>query len=261
MHAFLTGASSGIGEGMAEVFAEAGWDLTLVARREAELERVAGGLRGGGRAEIRVADVTELDALDGHLEAAEAALGPIDVLVNNAGIQIVAPTAGVAPERGERLLTVNLRAPFRLTHAALQRMIPRGRGTIVDIASLSALAPTPGMFHYSASKAALAAASESLRAELAPHGIHVVTVYPGPIETPMAERAIGAYDEDPTKLLPVGDRRRLAQLVRAAIERRRPRVIYPRLYALTRMFPGITRAVMDRFSPLPKALPEGDGRG
>lgn len=251
MHVFLTGASSGIGEGMAEVFAEAGWDLTLLARRESELRRVASSLPSSVRSFVRVADVSELDALDSHLDAAEAELGPIDVLVNNAGVQIVAPTASVEPERGEQLLTVNLLAPFRLTHAALGRMIPRGRGTIVDIASLAALAPTPGMYHYSASKAALAAASESLRAEVKPHGIHVVTVYPGPVETPMAERAVQAYASDPTRGLPVGDSRTLATLIRKAIERRRPRVIYPRFYGLTRSFPALTRLAMDRFTPTP----------
>lgn len=255
MHVLLTGASSGIGEGMAKVFAEAGYDLTLVARREAELARVATSLPSGVRAEVRPRDVTQLDALDALVEEAEAALGPIDVLVNNAGVQIVAPTESVDPARGEQLFTVNVFAPFRLTHAALRRMIPRRKGTIVDVASLSALAPTPGMFHYSASKSALAAASESLRAEVKAHGVHVVTVYPGPITTPMAENAIAAYAEDPTRGLPIGDTRTLARRVLAAVEKKRARVIYPRSYGVARMFPGITRVVMDRFSPLPKALP------
>lgn len=257
MHVLLTGASSGIGEGMARVFAEAGYDLTLVARREAELARVAGSLPDGVRTVVRPHDVARLEELDGLVEEAEAGLGPIDVLVNNAGVQIVAPTESVDPARGEQLFTVNVLAPFRLTHAALRRMIPRKRGAIVDIASLSALAPTPGMFHYSASKAALAAASESLRAEAKAHGVHVVTVYPGPITTPMAESAIAAYPKDPTRGLPVGDTRTLARLVLAAVEKKRARVIYPRSYGVARMFPGITRVVMDRFSPRPKALPSG----
>ncbi|MBX3274958.1 MAG: SDR family NAD(P)-dependent oxidoreductase [Sandaracinaceae bacterium] len=259
MHVLLTGASSGIGEGMARVFAEAGWDLTLVARRRAELERVAASIEGRVRVNVVAADVAALDALDALVGAAEAELGPIDVLVNNAGVQIVAPTASVDPADGERLVTVNLLAPFRLTHAALARMIPRGRGTIVDISSLSALAPTPGMYHYSASKAALAAASESLRAEVRPRGVHVVTVYPGPIETPMARRAIDAYPEDPTRGLPVGDARTLAVRIRRAIERRHDRVIYPRAYGIARMFPGTTRWVMDHFSPTPRALPPAAG--
>lgn len=256
MHALVTGASSGIGEGIARVFARAGYELTLVARRKAELERIAKEI--GGRSHVIAADVAKLDGLAGVIAEAEDALGPIDVLINNAGLQIVAPTMDVSPEDGERLITVNVLAPFRLTHAALARMIPRGTGTIVDVSSMSAIAPTPGMFHYSASKAALAAASESLRAEVKPHGIHVVTVYPGPVTTPMAQKAIESYAKDPTGPLPVGDVTTLGKLILRAVQKRRARVIYPRAYAVARHFPGITRMVMDTMSPRPKALPKGE---
>jgi short-subunit dehydrogenase len=255
MHALVTGASSGIGEGLVRALARAGYDVTLVARREAELARVAASLPSSAKHHVLAADVSELERLDALIARAEDALGPLDVLVNNAGLQIVAPTLEVDPSEAERLLTVNVLAPFRLTRAALARMIPRARGTIVDVSSMSALAPTPGMYHYSASKAAIAAASECLRAEVRKHGVHVVTVYPGPIETPMASAAVDRYPSDPTAALPVGDVDTLAALVLAAIRKKRARVIYPRPYALARMFPGITRIVMDRFSPMPKALP------
>lgn len=255
MHALVTGASSGIGEALVRAFGHAGYDVTLVARREAELARVAASLPAPVRHRVITADVTELDRLEAIVAEAEDALGPIDVLVNNAGLQIVGPTIDVDPKDGERLFTVNVLAPFRLTRAALARMIPRGTGTIVDVSSMAALAPTPGMFHYSASKAAIAAASECLRAEVRGHGLHVVTVYPGPIETAMANAAIERYPSDPTSGLPVGDVDTLAKRILAAIRRRRARVIYPSPYALARMFPGITRIVMDRFSPTPKALP------
>ncbi len=253
MHALVTGASSGIGEAIAKRLATAGYDLTLVARREAQLQRVAGELPGGVRSNPLTADVTELEQLAALIERAEAELGPIDVLVNNAGVQIVSLTHEVEPDEAERLLAVNVLAPFRLTRAVLPGMLQRGRGTIVDIASLAALAPTLGMYHYSASKAALAAASEALRAEVAPAGIHVVTVYPGPVHTAMANAAVEHYAKDPTRGLPVGTTEALSSLILRAIERRRARVIYPRLYGLTRMFPGITRWVMDRFSPRPQS--------
>ncbi|MCX4247780.1 SDR family NAD(P)-dependent oxidoreductase [Paraliomyxa miuraensis] len=254
MHAFVTGASAGIGEALAKRLASAGYDLTLVARRQAELARVAEQLPAGAKVRTLVADVTDLPSLPGLVRRAENELGPVDVLVNNAGVQIVALTHEVEPEQGERLLAVNVLAPFRLTHAVLPGMLERGRGTIVDIASLAALAPTLGMYHYSASKAALAAASEALRAEVAPRGVHVVTVYPGPVHTEMAAAAVSRYAEDPTGILPVGNTRTLAKLVVRAIERRKARVIYPRAYVLARLFPGITRWVMDRMSPRPKSL-------
>src|SRR5688572_8462686 len=97
MHAFVTGASSGIGEAVARAFAAAGYDVTLVARRKAELERIAGELPGGARSLALPADVAELESLGGLIDRAEHELGPIDVLVNNAGVQIVAPTIGVDP--------------------------------------------------------------------------------------------------------------------------------------------------------------------
>jgi short-subunit dehydrogenase len=253
MHALITGASAGIGEGIARAFAAAGYDLTLVARRANELDRVASELNGV-KCRAVAADLSALDTLDALIGEAEKQLGELDVLVNNAGMQIVAHTPEVSPEAGEKLLTLNVLAPFRLTHAALRRMIPRGRGTIVDIASLAALAPTPGMFHYSASKAALAAASESLRAEIAPYGLHVVTVYPGPVETQMAQAAVARYAKDPTRGMPTGNTTELAQLILRAVKRRKARVIYPRSYALARSFPGITRKVVDRFSPKPTPL-------
>jgi short-subunit dehydrogenase len=258
MHVFVTGASSGIGEGVVRVFADAGYDVTMVARRKSELERIASDLPSSVKHQILVADVTKLDGLDDLIVRAEEGLGAIDVLVNNAGVQIVAPTVEVTPEDGERLMTVNVLAPFRLTRTALRRMIARGRGTIVDIASMAALAPTPSMFHYSASKAALAAASECLRAEVREQGIHVVTVYPGPVDTKMARDAVARYSKDPTFGMPTGDTITLGKLILKAVRKKRDRIIYPKPYALARMFPALTRVVMDRFSPKPKALPSGD---
>lgn len=254
MHALVTGASAGIGEAIARRLAGAGYDLTLVARRESELQRVAASLPGGVESKCVVADVSAVEELGALISKAENALGPVDVLVNNAGVQIVAPTHEVPPDAGESLLAINVFAPFRLTLAVLPGMLERGRGTIVDIASVAALAPTLGMYHYSASKAALAAASEALRAEVAPQGVHVVTVYPGPVDTDMANAANARYASDPAKGLPTGSPDGLARLVVRAIEGRKDRVIYPRHYILARMFPGLTRWVMDRFSPRPEPM-------
>src|SRR5687767_8802829 len=103
MHALVTGASSGIGEAIARALGAAGHDLTLVARRQAELERVAGGITGV-KVERVAADLGDLENLGAIVERATAALGAIDVLVNNAGAQIVAPTEDVAAEDGEKLL-------------------------------------------------------------------------------------------------------------------------------------------------------------
>ena len=254
MHVVITGASSGIGAALARELAKAGHSLTLVARRESLLRELAKTL--GVKTHVVAKDLGEVESAADWIGGAEDALGPIDVLINNAGVQIVAPTTRVDPSEGERLLKVDLFAPMRLTQAVLPKMLERKSGVVVDVSSVAALAPTPGMFHYSAAKAALAAASESLRGELRGTGVHVVTVYPGIIEsTEMAKAAMDKYE--PSWLLsraPRGNEDRLAVLVRRAIERKHDRVIYPRSGIFTRWFPGTTRWMLDRFTPPLRAL-------
>jgi short-subunit dehydrogenase len=256
MHIAITGASSGIGASLARDLGRHGYDLTLVARRAGRLHALAADI-APAKTHVAPWDLGDLMNAAGWIPAAEAALGPIDVLVNNAGVQIVAPTAGVDPAAAERLVAIDLLAPLRLTRALLPGMLARKSGVIVDVTSMAALAPTPGMTHYNAAKAGLAAASESLRGELRGTGVHVVTVYPGIIDTTdMARAAIAKFE--PSKLLaafPRGSEKELSRLVRVAIERRKARVIYPRSGALSRWFPGTTRWVLDRFAPRLRALP------
>ena len=253
MHVAVTGASSGIGEAIAREFAAHGAAVTLVARRRERLEVLAAELE---RAHVVAHDLSDPERAADWIAGAEAALGPIDVLVNNAGIQIVSRTEEVDPGHGDKLLKLNVLAPMRLTLAVLPAMLARGAGTIVDVASLAALAPTPSMYHYNASKGALAAASESLRGELRGTGVHVVCVYPGPVKTAMADAAMASYGDVRAGQLahmPTGDTATLARKVRRAVERREARVIYPGIYRLARWFPGTTRWVLDRLSPKPES--------
>lgn len=250
MHIAITGASSGIGAALAHEFLAAGDTVTLVARRRPEMELIAATAQD--RALVIVADLGDLDHCCDWIQQAEARHGPIDVLINNAGIQIVARTTSVAVSQGEDLLRLDLLAPLRITAAVLPGMLARQKGVIVDVASVAALAPTVGMYHYNAAKAALAAASESLRGELRGTGVHVLTVYPGPVDTPMGRAGFLAFP--PSKIvhvLPEGTPEGLARRVRAAVLSRKPRVIYPWFYVLTRHLPGITRFVLNRFGPLP----------
>lgn len=248
MHVAITGASGGIGEGLARAWAAAGASVSLVARRAEALEKLA--VEMDGSHHVAAWDLSDARACTGWVAGAREALGPIDVLVNNAGVQHIERTAEMDCERGERLLAVNLHTPLRLVRALLPQMVERGSGAIVNIASMAALAPTAGMTYYNASKGALAAASEAMRGELAGTGVHVLTVYPGIIRTAMGESGLQRYAS--TRMLelqPRGDTTTLARLVLRAVDARRARLIYPRVNAAARHLPGLTRWFMDAFTP------------
>jgi short-subunit dehydrogenase len=254
-HVAITGASSGIGEALARELLQAGAAVTLIARRRERLEALA--RTAGGRSQVIACDLGDVaHALD-WIAPAEAELGPIDVLVNNAGVMQVVRTVDIDPTRARAELELDLWVPLALCRAVLPAMLARKSGTLVQISSVAALAPTPGMSHYNAAKAGLAAYSESLRGELRGSGVNVLTVYPGPVATALEQNSRAAYDPRDMGLasrLPVGKPEVLARRIRRGIERQRARIIYPRFYTLTRYFPTITRWLLDRASPTPRPL-------
>jgi short-subunit dehydrogenase len=249
MHIVVTGASSGIGAALAREFARTGSNVTIIARRRDRLDALA--REFPERVHVIAHDLSNLRDCTRWIADAERAHGPIDVLVNNAGIQDLAPLDEMQPDRTEQVLHLNLHVPLRVTAAVLPSMLARKAGTIVDVASVAAFAPTPGITVYSASKAGLAAASEALRGELRGTGVHVVTVYPGIIaDTEMGAAGLEKVKSDPTvRYVPQGNAAELARRVRVAVQRRRRRVIYPASMTLARWFPGITRWVLDTFTP------------
>jgi len=248
MHVAITGASSGIGAALARELAKRGDAITLVARRRKLLDELAGSLGTG--AQVAVADLADVERCCDWIAPAEAALGPVDVLINNAGSTLVRRFVDTALEDADRLLRLDLIAPLRLTRTVLPGMIARGHGTIVDICSAAAFAALLGTTYYAAAKAGLAAASEVLRGELRGTGVHVVTVYPGPVRTAMSAQAFDSYGDSWTKhLVAEASPEKLARRIRVAIERRRPRVMFPASYAVVRHMPDTARWVLDRLSP------------
>ncbi|MBT8496533.1 MAG: SDR family NAD(P)-dependent oxidoreductase [Deltaproteobacteria bacterium] len=250
MHVLITGASSGIGASIARELGRHPQNrLTLVARRRERLEALADELAAETRIEVRDLSLAPLEL--SWLEEDRSHFGPVDVLVNNAGVQVVGRTHEVDPDAGEASLRVNVFSPLRLIRALLPEMVERDSGTIVNIASLAALAPTPYMAYYNASKGGLAAASEALRGELRESGVKVVTVYPGIIsETEMATSTEAKYET--SRLLgmqPRGTSAELARRIASAIERGDARLIYPPINTAARWFPGVTRWLVDRFTP------------
>lgn len=181
----ITGASSGIGTEVARVLASRGHGVTLVARRLDRLETLSRQLaeRHGIRAEAVVADLTEPDQRRAVIEAVEERGLVPEVLVNNAGFSTVGPVATVDPGREIQMLRTNVEAVDHLCALVAPGMIERGRGAILNVASTASYQPLPGQAGYAASKAFVRSFSTSLAGELAPHGVTVTTLCPGPVDT------------------------------------------------------------------------------
>ncbi|MWV14418.1 SDR family NAD(P)-dependent oxidoreductase [Pseudomonas sp. L-22-4S-12] len=184
-YALITGASSGLGLALAEALARKGRNLILVARQREALESVACELsqRFGIEALLRVCDLSEPLRLTGLIQELEQGERRIDLLVNNAGIG----SAGLFVEqdwgREQQLIELNILALCRLCHAIGQHMVQQGGGQILNVASLAAFQAGPLMSNYFASKAYVLHFSEGLRSELAPYGVKVSVLCPGPVAT------------------------------------------------------------------------------
>jgi len=178
----ITGASSGIGEAFADVFAAAGFDLVLTARRADRLAAVAERIRATHRSavEVIVADLADPDVPARLCEEATRRGLRIDALVNNAGYGVPGGYVASPWERHDAMLQVMVVAVAELTHRLLPGMIERGYGRIINVASLAALVPAPaGHTLYAASKALVVKFSESLAGEVLRHGVHVTALCPG----------------------------------------------------------------------------------
>jgi NAD(P)-dependent dehydrogenase (short-subunit alcohol dehydrogenase family) len=186
--ALVTGASSGIGLGAAAALAEAGAEVTLVARRVAELEQVKDAIRSsGGRAEVLALDVTDLAATAAALKARE----PFEVLVNSAGMARHAPALDTTTEDYDAAMGLNLRAAYFLTREVARGLIAGGKpGSLINISSQMGHVGGPDRAVYCANKHALEGMTKAMALEWAPHGIRVNTLCPTFILTPLAEQSL-----------------------------------------------------------------------
>lgn len=197
--ALVTGASRGIGRAIALAFAEAGGAVACAARAEADVRATAEAIRGaGGRAEAFRLDVTRAEEVAAVMDGVERALGPVDVLVNNAGVTLEKPTLEVTDAEWERVLATNLTAMFRLSRAVAPGMIARGRGKIINVGSMYGALGVPRYAAYCASKAAVDGLTRSLATEWARHGIQVNCLAPGYVNTDIPRAALA---DDKTRAL------------------------------------------------------------
>jgi NAD(P)-dependent dehydrogenase (short-subunit alcohol dehydrogenase family) len=192
--ALITGASSGIGLAIANVLADEGFALTLVARRPEKLEAARAELERSGASVIAVAaNLAEEQAVVESVAAHRERWGRLDVLVNNAGVGIGQPIGDLTVKHFDLQFDTNVRAAFlyyRECSALLKAAAAeRGKALVVNTASITALAPQPWLSAYSATKAAVRALTLSMNKELGSDGIHSTALCPGFVETPMTQFA------------------------------------------------------------------------
>jgi short-subunit dehydrogenase len=179
-NALVTGGSGGIGAHVARALARAGTNVVVSGRREDALAAVVEELRGlGVRADGVVADLYDRAQADVLVERSEAALGPLDVLVNNAGVELASAFTRCTSEELTSMVDLNLVAPLLLTRRALPGMLERGRGHVVFIASMAGKIGAPYEACYVATKAGLVGLTQSLRAEYARAPVGFSVVCPG----------------------------------------------------------------------------------
>ncbi|GAB4238591.1 MAG: SDR family oxidoreductase [Stanieria sp.] len=186
LRAILTGASSGIGKATALAFAKAGINLALVSRSLAKLEAVAEAVRAVGvEAQVYQLDLAQVDIVQAKLEAIAEEFGPIDFLVNNAGIGYTNLLSQTSLADWQQVIDLNLTSVFQCIQGVLPQMRQRHQGTIINVASIAAHHAFPEWGAYAVSKAGIIALSKTLAVEERANGIRVMTISPGAVNTPI----------------------------------------------------------------------------
>ena len=217
----ITGASSGIGRGLAVEAARRGAKLGLVARRVEVIDAVVREIEAaGGKALCLPADVQDVDSVSAAADKLRSSLGPIDVLIANAGIGPTRDAANFSAEEVSDVINVNVIGASNSVAAVIPQMVERGSGQLVAISSLAAYRGVPKSAAYCASKAAVSVFFESLRLDLEPRGIDVTIIHPGFIKTPLTD---GRGARMPF-LMELDDA--VEKMIRA-IEKRRKRYSFP----------------------------------
>lgn len=209
--ALVTGATSGLGRRFALILAKSGASVAITGRRVDRLETLQAEIASvGGKALPIPLDVTDPASIKACVEAAEQGLGPVNILVNNAGMNVQAMANEVTPEGYDTMFDTNVRGAFFMAQAVGNRMIARGEGgRIINIASIGAFTQLPGLVLYTMTKAAVAMMTKSLAKEWARKNINVNAMCPGFIETELNSEWF--QSEGGQKQIKTFPRRRLGQ--------------------------------------------------
>ncbi|MGB0659018.1 MAG: SDR family oxidoreductase [Mangrovicoccus sp.] len=218
--ALITGSSMGIGRTLARGLAEAGASVVLNARGEDKLDTAVQELRAAGHQAHKLAfDVTDHASVAAAIDRFEAETGPIDILINNAGMQHRAPLQDFPAEAFERLLQTNIASVFHVGQACAKHMITRGAGRIINIASVQTALARPGIAPYTATKGAVANLTKGMATDWAPLGLNCNAIAPGYFDTPLNAALVADADFSAwlEKRTPAGRWGQIEELVGAAV--------------------------------------------
>jgi NAD(P)-dependent dehydrogenase (short-subunit alcohol dehydrogenase family) len=256
----ITGAARGIGRATAEAFVAAGARVAIGDLDAALAATVATELGGRGAQVVGLRlDVTDAASFAAFLDGTESALGPLDVLVNNAGIMPTGLFADEDPAMTDRVLGINLGGVITGSRLAAPRFLARGSGHLVNIASLAGVSGFPGLATYCASKHAVVGFTEALHRELGPQGVGVTAVLPGVVRTELSR---GANTPAWTEAITTVDPEDVAAAIVAVVGSERPLVTVPRSLGVTLkamgLLPRRARIVAERATGASTAYTQPD---
>ena len=219
--ALVTGASRGIGAAIALAFADAGADVALAARSLEDIEALAGKIEAGGRRAVAIqTDVTDPDQIDASVARAIESLGSLDVLVNNAGgTKFMAPAVDTRRDGWQKAMRLNLDSVFYYCQTAGKHMLERGRGSVINVASVAGVHGSPTLSYYGAAKAAVINLTKTLAVEWGTSNVRCNAIAPGWVKTDL-NKAIWeneAFATDWVKDQPIKRWGDTADLVGAAV--------------------------------------------
>ncbi|SPF78010.1 SDR family oxidoreductase [Pseudoprimorskyibacter insulae] len=218
--ALVTGSSMGIGQALAKGLAEAGATIVMNARNPERLAESAAALRAEGHTVHELAfDVTDHDGVRAAIDRFEAEVGAIDILINNAGMQFRTPLQDYPHDMFEKLLATNVTSVFNVGQAVARHMIGRGKGRIINIASVQTKLARPGIAPYTATKGAVANLTQGMATDWAPLGLNCNAIAPGYFDTPLNAALVADADFSAwlEKRTPAGRWGKIEELVGAAV--------------------------------------------
>ncbi|MGB3323900.1 MAG: SDR family oxidoreductase [Mycolicibacterium fortuitum] len=259
----ITGGARGIGRSTAEVFAEAGAQIALGDLDIELAEKTAAEISNETGAQVVAfgLDVTRPESFEVFLDEAEAALGPLDIIVNNAGIMPTGLFIDEAEAMTERIIDINLRGVITGSRLAVRRFVPRRSGMIINVASLAGVMGFPALATYCATKHAVIGFSEALKAEVRDHGVGVAVVLPGVVRT---ELSAGASLSKWMAPIATVEPRDVAESIVAAVGGEKLRIPVPArlgvMLTVMSLLPRRIRRWSDRVSGVEQAYTQPDAQ-